>query len=331
MSNLSSRIRKRLKSTVTAFRSDCTFSPYFGFLRILDELGGRIGLKRISAWVHVRKDRWILDYLKRDLSAILAKYKDNTGCGIPGPDSPVWVCWWTGEESAPPLVKQCIASIRRNAGTHPVHLITQSNYAQYLDIPANVLEVMQSGQVCFANFSDYLRFSLLSRYGGLWLDATIYCAAALSEEIFEMPLFTCKSPERECGYISRYRWTSFCFGGSRNGPLFGFMSDALAAFWIKNGRSIDYLLVDYLIELAYSEIPVVRALLDAVPYNNLNRDDLQTAMNQALPAEALDNVIREDTVLYKLSWRETYAEKNTDGADTIYSRFIHSDPQRFDK
>lgn len=323
MRNFSSRIRKRLKSTYVAFRTDCVFSPYLGLLRILDELGGRVGLRRISSWAHVQKDQWILDYLKQDLSAILAKYKDNIGCGIPVQNSPIWVCWWTGEESAPPLVKRCIASIRRNAGTHPVHLITQSNYAQYLDIPANVLEAMQSGRVCFANFSDYLRFSLLSRYGGLWLDATIYCSAALPDEIFEMPLFTCKSPERECGYISRYRWTSFCFGGYCNGSLFGFMSDALATFWIKNGYSIDYLLVDYLIELAYSEIPVIRALLDAVPYNNLHRDDLQAAMNAALPAADFASILTPDTILYKLSWRETYSATTDEGKQSVYDYFLN--------
>ena len=89
MRNFSSRIRKRLKSTYVAFRTDCVFSPYLGLLRILDELGGRVGLRRISSWAHVQKDQWILDYLKQDLSAILAKYKDNIGCGIPVQNSPI--------------------------------------------------------------------------------------------------------------------------------------------------------------------------------------------------------------------------------------------------
>lgn len=323
MSNLSPRIWNRIKRTFLTFRSDCCFSPCLGLFRILDELGGRIGLKKISAWARIRKDQWIVDYLKQDLAPILAKQRNDAGCGTPVLNSPIWVCWWTGEESAPPLVKQCLASIRSNAGTHPVHLITQSNYTQYLDIPANILELVRSGQVCFANFSDYLRFSLLSKYGGLWLDATIYCSAALPEEIFELPLFTCKSPEQICGYISRYRWTSFCFGGYRNGPLFEFMSEALAAFWLKNGRSIDYLLVDYLIEVAYSEIPVIRALLDSVPCNNPHRDDLQAAMNEALPGTAFDSIIQPDTVLYKLSWRETYAEMTADNQESIYRYFLN--------
>lgn len=317
------RVHRRISATIKAFRSDCSFSFWYACLRLLDELGGRVGLKKISAWAHSRKDRWILDYLKQDLAPVIEQYKNDETCGTPVSDAPIWVCWWTGEESAHPLVKRCIASIRGNAGTHPVRLITRENFGEYLNIPAYILDKVQSGQMCIANFSDYLRFFLLAKYGGLWLDATIFCSAQLPEELIQAPLFTCRSPEKNCGYISRYRWTSFCFGGYRNGPLFCFMHDAFDAYWQKNDRSIDYLLVDYLIETAYSEIPMVRALLDAVPYSNLRRDDLQAAMNAALPAEAFDKVIQEDTILYKLSWREKYAELTADNSDSIYRYFLN--------
>lgn len=325
MANLSARIWKRAKSTVQTFQSDCNFSPRLGTLRVLDELGGRIGLKKASVWAHDRKDRWIQEYLKQDLSSVVKQYRDAEDNGTPVSNAPIWVCWWTGEESAPSIVKRCITSIRRNAGEHPVRLITQDNYREFLNIPSGILEKVQNGQICFANFSDYLRFSLLAKYGGLWLDATIYCSTQIPEKFFQMPVFTCKSPEKECGYISRYRWTAFCFGGYKNGPLFSFMRDSLKLFWEKNGRSIDYLLVDYLIDLAYSEIPAVRAMMELISINNLHRDDLQAAMNAALPAEAFERIIQEDTVLYKLSWRETYAEITADGRETIYSGFVRDD------
>lgn len=322
MADLAARIGKRIRSTCTAFRSDCGFSPYYACLRVADELGGRIGLRKLSANAHEKKDRWILQYLKKDLAAVIEKYATAQDADKFRPDAPIWVCWWTGEETAPALVKQCIASIRSHAGEHPVHLITRENFGTYLDIPDYILDKVQSGQMCIANFSDYLRFSLLAQYGGLWLDATIFCAAPLPEDLFRAPLFTCKSPARDCAYISRYRWTSFCFGGHQGGLLFRFMRDAFDLYWQNNPQSIDYLLVDYLIETAYCEIPAVRALLDAVPYNNLHRDDLQAAMNAALPASEFQNVIHPDTVLYKLSWREQYQSITPDGQESIYSFFL---------
>ena len=323
MPDLGKRIAKRAKSTYAAFKTDCSFSAGYGLLRILDELGGRVGLKAVSAWAHQKKDRWILDYLKTGLAPVLEKYRGmEDGSSAHLPPAPIWVCWWTGEETAPALVRQCIASIRANANSHPVNMITQENYGEFLDIPEHILRKMESGQMCVANFTDYLRFSLLEKYGGLWLDATIFCSGSVCDEMFELPLFTCKSPPRETKYISQYRWTSFCFGGHCGELLFRFMHDAFELYWEKNNAAIDYLLVDYLIELAYSEVPAIKERLDKVPYNNLHRDDLQAAMNAALPASAFGEILQPDTTLYKLSWRESYLEQSADGTESVYSFFL---------
>lgn len=308
--------------TVNGFRSDCHFSPWYAGLRVADELGGRLGLGKLSYSAHIKKDKWIIEYLARDLAPVLKEYARDNGRGEYQPDAPIWVCWWTGEETAPPLVRQCIASIRKHAGTHPVHLITENNYADYLDIPECLMEKVRSKTMCLANFSDYLRFSLLAKYGGLWLDATIYCAREIPEDYFRMPVFTCKGRNGDGNYISDYRWTSFCFGGWKNQVLFRFMHSAFEAYWTGNPVAIDYLLVDYLINLGYTKVTAIAAALDDVPENNLARDDLQAAMNAALPADQFDSVIADDTVFYKLSWREIYDEEAIDGQDSIYKYFL---------
>jgi hypothetical protein len=82
---------------------------------------------------------------------------------------------------------------------------------------------------------------------------------------------------------------------------------------------------DSLIELGYREIPGIQKLIDAVPENNLRRDDLQAAMNRAATPEEWNDIVRPDTVLYKLSWRETYRETTPDGQDSIYRYFLNKE------
>ena len=48
-------------------------------------------------------------------------------------------------------------------------------------------------------------------------------------------------------------------------------------------------------------------------------------MNAALPASDFDRVIQPDTVLYKLSWRESYEEQTADGEDSIFKAFVRGD------
>jgi hypothetical protein len=63
--------------------------------------------------------------------------------------------------------------------------------------------------------------------------------------------------------------------------------------------------------------------LDELPENTPHRDSLQAAMNERLPASALEEVLQPDTVLYKLSWRETYYETTADGKKSIYAEFLN--------
>ncbi len=321
--SLFSRITKRIKSTTSKFKTDCSFSFKYASLRVVDELGGRIGLKGLSKKARASKEQWALNYLKENLSSVIEKYKNAVDESVYDDNSPIWVCWWTGEETAPPLVKQCIKSIKANAKTRPVVFIHKDNWSEYIDIPDYILKKVEANKICLANFSDYLRVSLVGKYGGLWIDATVFCSQAIPEEVFKLPFFSCKSEyDENCPYTSKMRWTAFILGGQRENMFFKYMKSAFDEYWFKHDYSIDYLLVDYLIVTAYNEIPRIRDQIDNVPINNPKRDDLQMAMNLALPSEKFAEVVDSNTCLYKLSWRETYSLTTSDGKESIYSYFL---------
>lgn len=322
MANLYTRIAKRIEMTGKDFRSDLKFSPKLAWVRLFANLCGRAGLRFAAAPAAKKQDAFIRCYLEQTLQPVLARYEADTDPGIASPDSPIWVCWWTGEETAPPLVRRCIQSIRENAGTHPVRFITRENYGDHLQIPDYMLDKLESGQMGLAHLADYIRVSLLAEHGGLWLDATIFCSNTVPELCFELPFFTCKSPRQSCGYLSEMRWVTFCLGGWKGNVFFRFLRDAFERYWQVSPCAIDYLFFDYVIELAYNRLPALRELIDSVPVNNLHRDDLQAAMNEARPASDFASILQPDTVLYKLSWRERYAAQAANGEDSIFTFFI---------
>lgn len=323
MSNLVTRLKKRYDMTAKNWKSDCCFSKELAWLRIMDELGGRAHLKKISSWAHEKKEAWILNYLYNMLETVIQKYEECNYEGIQVEDAPIWICWWTGETTAPELVQQCIKSIRKNAGKHPVCLITKDNYSNYIQIPGYILKKMQEGQIGLAHFADYLRVCLLEQQGGLWLDATIFCVREIPEEYFHFPFFTCKSQLKKGFYLSDFQWTTFCLGGWQHNLLYQFMKDAFECYWKKADTAIDYLFFDNLIYLSRENIPAIRQYLDKVPINNIHRDDLQAAMNATLPAEEFWNVVQDDTILYKLSWRESYSLKTAEEKESVYSYFVN--------
>lgn len=322
MASIIKRISSRLQKTGIQFASDCNFHVYYACLRLCDELGGRIGLKQLSEWGYAKKTQWIQEYLRTNLHAVLGKYAKNEDIGIYQDNAPIWVCWWTGKDTAPELVKKCIESIYGNAGAHPVYLITKDNYQQYLEIPEFILGKVRSSQMGVAHLADYIRVRLLATHGGLWLDATMFCSRQIPDICFDLPLFTCKGPVQKCGYVSDMRWVTFCLGGWKGNVFYSFLADAFERYWSSNDYAIDYLFFDHIILTAYDQIPAVRDLLDKLPENNIHRDDLQAAMNAALPASQFEAVLQPDTILYKLSWRETYSLMASDGTPSVYARFL---------
>lgn len=325
MSNILERVKKRYNMTVQAYQNDCRFSKKLAWIRLLDDFSNRMHLKKLSDFMHQKKDRWMLDYLFNTIKPVIEKYKGKTEPGSNIGHAPIWVCWWTGIETAPPLVKQCVKSIKKNAGEHEVVLITKENYQQYLTVPGYIFEKMVDGRIGVAHFADYLRVSLINKYGGLWLDATIFCAEKVPESYFEFPFFTCKSPYRESRYISHFQWVTFVLGGWQGNIWYSFMQEAFETYWKKEEYAIDYLFFDFLIYLAKEYIPAIRKLMEELPDNTPHRDDLQAAMNAALPESEFWNVIQKDTPIYKLSWREKYLRESGEGEKSVYDYFLTYD------
>jgi hypothetical protein len=174
-----------------------------------------------------------------------------------------------------------------------------------------------------AHFADYIRVALLEKYGGLWLDATMFCSSQIPESYFEMPFFTCKSEYQESRYLSHYQWVTFCLGGWKGNMFYSFLKESFEIYWKNVDYAIDYLFFDDLIYFAKEKIDAINKYLENVPINTPHRDDLQAAFNAKLPAKEFWNVIKPDTTLYKLSWRENYSLTTNDGQDTVYKYFLN--------
>lgn len=322
--SLYKKIINKHKLIKNTWVSDIRFSKEYAKLRRKDTIFNALRMRRLSDIAFEKREKYLIEYLSDSIEDVIEKYKDRKDSGLFIKNAPIWVCWWTGIETAPPIVKQCVKSIYNNSNNHPVHLITEKNYQNYLMIPEYIFQKMESKQMGLAHFSDYLRVSLLEHYGGLWLDATIFCSETISEQLFDYPFFTLKGPYQESRYVSKYQWVTFCLGGWKGNVFYSFVREAFEAYWLKNELAIDYLFFDYVILLARENCPYIKELMDRVPENTPHRDDLQAAMNACLPAESFSGVIKSDTSLYKLSWRETYLEVTNEGKESVYGYFINS-------
>lgn len=259
------------------------------------------------------KHKYILSYLEKHYSKIISQRL----CEFPEPDSSpagcvVWVCWFQGEERMPATIKCCYESIKKYSGIHEVQLITFENYEQFISLPNHVIEKVENGSISLTHFSDIIRCNLLATYGGIYIDAGLY----LSEELHipQLPFYSIKHKKTndDVSYVSGYRWIAGFMAGAQGNALHSFMRDFFNKYWELNSCLIDYFLVDYVIALAYNTIPIVRKMIDDVPYSNPDFYYLERNLFHPVNKEELEEVFKRTSV-FKIGYKN-FPEENPNGS-----------------
>ena len=276
----------------------------------------------ITRW----KDHCILRWLKKHYSDVILKYKKgNIPSLISVPSSipaPIWSVWWQGEENAPEIVKMCFASVNQHRGEHPFRIITKDNYQEYISLPEHVVEKVLSGVITLTHLSDIIRLYLLSHYGGLWLDATILVMDDIPETIFNSKYYIIRHELNPNSYgVNLDRWISFLQAAKKGNLLCGFAYDLLCEYWKERTSLIDYMLIDYAIELVCEELPECRELLDSVPLNNRRVDELRPLLNCPWNPSVLED-LKTDTLFFKLTWKHKFY-RTISGHETIYGHLVN--------
>lgn len=104
----------------------------------------------------------------------------------------IWQYWAQGvqqDHDLPDVVKLGFASVDFHKNDYEVIRIDDNNLKDYIDLPDFVWQKRGSNGFGYALFSDIVRLALLSAYGGVWIDATIYLSAPISKEILSQDVF----------------------------------------------------------------------------------------------------------------------------------------------
>lgn len=233
----------------------------------------------------------------------------------------IWVCWWQGLENAPDIVKACIESIQRNAGNHPVIVLTDENYKQYVTIPQWVEEKRNKGIITRTNYSDLLRLSLLAEHGGMWLDATFFCTEPVLDSYFEKPLWSIKRPDYFHASVAGGYFAGYSLACNENNRfMFATIRDFFLNYWKNNNTMVDYLMVDYMIVLAQKNDGSIAKEFAEIKPNNSECDELVKVLGMSYDEDKWEE-LKNKTALFKLTWKRKYPVE-INGKPTFYKYLI---------
>jgi hypothetical protein len=90
----------------------------------------------------------------------------------------LWIAWLQGVDQAPPLVRRCIESWRRQNPEWDIRVLGEADVRDWvsLSIPEDKLRRMNP-----AHQAAHVRLRLLEAHGGVWADATCLCMRPLDD------------------------------------------------------------------------------------------------------------------------------------------------------
>lgn len=150
----------------------------------------------------------------------------------------VWTFWDQELTEAPPIVKKCIESQALQFGERLI-VLNDSTIHKYLELPDFL--ITKRHLMSTTHFSDVLRLLLLSKYGGTWVDATVYLSSAPKSPVTN--LFAFSRPH------DPYLLSSWFLQARPQNYLITKWLNTLLTYWRTQGTLIDYFLLHHLFEI----------------------------------------------------------------------------------
>lgn len=274
-----------------------------GFSRKSLELVRNSVNNRILRKLRKKYRKFIAEYIQNNDSSTLEQKRSDY----------IWICWFQGIENAPDVVKQCYESIKLNFAHKQIVLITDDNYKSYITFPDYIQDKIDRGLITRTHMSDLLRTELLIKYGGTWIDATVYCSGENVPEYMmdsDLFMFQMLKPglDGQCCRISSWFITS-----CSNNPILLLTRALLYEYWKKNDSLIDYFLFHDMVELSIETYP--EEWDKVIPFSNSVPHILLLRLFDEFD-ENTWNAVKQMTPIHKLTYK--FDKENALKKDTYF-------------
>lgn len=296
------KIQQKINNFLSSKFMAAFYTLHFGFSRTIALLGAKNNrLKWLDCCYRI---------ICEDFKDFLEGYRFNPPTAESSLQNRVWVCWLQGEENMPAVVRECIKSIKGNVpqGTEVV-LITAQNLREYVDFPDYIYRYIKNGRLTLTHFSDIIRMALLSKYGGLWIDSTVFVSSQIPRAYLEKNLYSIQPvPAAERSRDLYYGGvTSFLVGGKTDCALFDFCLRFFLEYQKKYDFLIDVHLINIAYRLAYEKLPTVKRDIEDIGVNNRDMQALYKMINKPYNEEEWSR-LTEKQIFHKLNWRTVYCD-----------------------
>lgn len=237
----------------------------------------------------------------------------------------IWQFWDKGIENAPEIVKSCVASIDKFEPNKKHIILNMETIKDYVDIPQKYYDLLKSGRMKMAHFSDILRTYLLIEHGGCWIDATVLLTDKLPEYITNSDLFLFQNYQKSD--LDGLNIASYFIHSKPNNKILKDVRDVIKFYWEDNNYLMNYFLYLHAFTMMTNATEENKEIWNKLPF--VSFVPVQHFQEELLKKydKKRFNCYKSCSSVHKLSFKsDVLGLKNTtDIKDTYYEKLIKNE------
>ncbi len=220
----------------------------------------------------------------------------------PQKNMPVWQYWHRGRENAPDLVKKCLESVEKFEGERKINVLSFDTIKDYIELPKKYYDLVNSGKMPVALFSDILRVYLLAEYGGIWIDSTVLLTDKIPKTVINSTFcVVSKNPETD---KQENRMSCYFIRADKNSANLNAIKMTLENYWAQNNFPVNYFMFEHISTMLSDKTPELKAEWDKMPFIDSEIcGKLQTSMEKNFTAKEFDE-LKKETFMHKLTYKK---------------------------
>jgi len=214
----------------------------------------------------------------------------------------IWSIWLQGTNDAPRLVKNCWRSVEKYRGNRKFIVLDENTIPQYVTLPQYIWDKYRSNKIPPALFADIVRYCLLYKYGGTWIDATVIMTAPIPDKITSLKFFMFNIPKKM--FQRELHLTANWFIHAQPGnPILKDLINLCFEYWKYENKNVSYFMNYTLFTLVVTYDPEAYQVFKNMPYYP-EKLPFYPILRRKYSKELIYNALKyDDLPIHKLTYK----------------------------
>jgi len=177
----------------------------------------------------------------------------------------IWTLWLQGKDKAPGIVKTCWQSMEKYKNGRQLIILEEADIEKFIHLPQHIWDKYHKKIIPPALFADIVRYCLLYKYGGIWIDSTVWMTGIIPTKIADLDFFMF-SIDKYSTRTNVHLTANWFIVSKPNNPILKDLILLNFEYWKHENKMIDYFMNYIFFKISIDNNQKSKEIFNKMPY-----------------------------------------------------------------